>query len=96
MEKLIYEDELQSDNLSDGDIIGLQMLALTGLQEERNELIERIDQLQSERTSLLALNQRQTDKRLEFLNEFIRQRGLDLRAHGTYLIEMSESEDNLK
>jgi hypothetical protein len=90
LEELVYQDSQQEDMLSDSDLIKLQMLALHGLQQEKAELVIHVKRLEEEKTSLVEMNQKQTERRLTVLNEFVKRRGLELKRHGEFLVSMAK------
>jgi len=72
------------EDLSDGDILEMQMIAIDQLQQER-------DNLEIENRRLRALNREQTASRVRVLKEIVRHRGVELKAHGEFLIRMAHS-----
>jgi len=72
------------EDLSDGDILEMQMIAIDQLQQER-------DDLEIENRRLRALNREQTASRVRVLKEIVRHRGVELKAHGEFLIRMAHS-----
>jgi hypothetical protein len=68
----------------DRDIIELAMISIEGLQQDR-------DHLEVENIRLRTLNREQTASRVRVLKEIVRHRGVQLKAHGEFLIKMAHS-----
>jgi hypothetical protein len=80
----IAASDKDGKELDDADIIELQMIAIEGLQRDR-------DHLEAENFRLQALNHEQTASRVSVLKEIVRRRGVELAAHGEFLIKMAHS-----
>lgn len=78
--------------IDDSDIIGLQVLAIHGLQEEKNQLVERIDHLEAQIKLLENRSKEQTQMRIEFLMELVYQRAQELSTQGKCITEMADEE----
>ena len=70
------------EDLNDKDLLEMQMIAIDQLQQER-------DNLEIENIRLRALNREQTASRVSVLKEIVRHRGVELKAHGEFLIKMA-------
>jgi hypothetical protein len=69
---------------NDKDIIELAMISIKGLQQDR-------DYLEVENIRLRALKREQTASSVRVLKEIIRHRGVQLKAHGEFLIKIAHS-----
>jgi hypothetical protein len=80
----ISSSDKDGKEIDDEDLIELQMIAIDQLQQER-------DNLEIENTRLRALNREQTASRVSTLKEIVRDRGVQLKTHGEFLIKMAHS-----
>lgn len=83
VEQLAASDE-DGEELNDKDLLEMQMITINQLQQER-------DNLEIENVRLRALNRQQTASRVGVLKEIVRHRGVELKAHGEFLIKMAHS-----
>ena len=83
VEHLTASDE-DGKELNDKDLLEMQMITINQLQQER-------DNLEVENIRLRALNREQTASRVGVLKEIVRHRGVELKAHGEFLIKMAHS-----
>ena len=84
VERLMAEDE-DSKVLDDKDILQLQVAVIESLRKD-------LAFLEDENRQLRALNQEQTIGRVKFLKEVIMHRGVELKAHGDFLIRIARGE----
>lgn len=80
LEELVYKDEYggDSEGLSDSEIIEMQMVALAALQRENRKLLD--------------LFRSQARKRMRFLSEVVKAKGLQMQAQGEFLKNMAQAE----
>jgi hypothetical protein len=90
LEDVGYKDNLQDGTVSDGDIITLQMFAISGLQQERRKFSRLAEALEEENRVLQEINRQHTERRLHILNSVVRRRGQELTKHGEFLIRLAE------
>jgi len=92
---VVHADHSVEQSLCNGDVPNLQMLTIAGLKDKNEELLARVAHLESERDRLIALNQEQTDRRLNVLHKIVKQRGMDLIKHGQFFIELARTDISL-
>jgi hypothetical protein len=80
LEELVYKDEYEceGEGLSDCKIIELQMMMIANLQKENKKLLD--------------LYRSQARKRMKFLSEVVRAKGLQLQAQGEFLTNLAQAE----
>jgi hypothetical protein len=95
LEDVAYNENLQDGTMSDGDIITLQMFAISGLQQEKRKLNRMKEALERENKTLQDVNSEHLERRLHILNNVVRRRGQELKQHGEFLIHLANENSDM-